>query len=1055
MKPVVSIIYVYYATPQELLTSIASLKEACGKLPYEIIIIDNLSPVPLPKQVQSNPKIHLMRNAENKGYGKALNQGAKIARGTFLLLVNPDTVFLQNSIANLVEKLKQDSSIGVIGPQFLDADNHVGVTGNGLPTLPQALFAFSFLQKIFPNNPYSNSYFLKGFDRTQEKDIPVICGACMLIRKSIFESIHGFDEQFFLYFEESDLCYRVTKQGLRVLYYPKAKVIHYGGRSSSNTTWIKKHFEESRYKFFKKYHTQIIAFLGESLLRFLNNFSNVKYPLLLLLLTFVFYHKIFLSPNEMINASDIIGAYAPEKWFFSYSIKTLHSFPLWNPYLFSGTPFPGNPTTAIFYPINLLYLLFNSNVAFGYVYVLDVYLISLFTYLFARTIHLERFAAFITAVIFAFSATIAVRIIPGHVFFLDNLVWFPLLLLFFEKIIQKQKIVYGVFAAVPIANMFLSGFIQIAFYSLFTASLYIGLRFFLEMKNHIRNLQFKNVFFSFLIANVLGFSLGAVQILPTLEFAKQSLRTNGLPYEIATTFSLHPFQIISFIFPHFFGSQGYFWGKGNFHEMAAYIGIIPLLLVLLALVKKRTIYIGIFSFLIVLSLAYALGKYSPVFFLFYRFIPGFNSFRVPVRMLFVYTFSLSILAGFGVHYITKKTSANYHFLFIGFFSLIVSTILLLNKNSLYFYMSFILQNKYASNYPKEILFGYFLRDLWIFSLSLLAFSLFLYVLKKYPQRREEIKILITVCIVLDLYVYSYGFVDMKSISYIFQPPPIIKKITADSGKFRTFDLTERIFPVLPDNHIEGTIGVNSMRLKEYNDFFSNAGDHENWPYESFFQFKHTIKNLQILDILNVKYIISDTQLPVDGLSQIDASNTLPKNIVLEAGITNHTLYLYKNSHVLPRAYIVSNARVIKNEEKTLSVVTDKTFQPKEYVILNSIPSIPLRNKQTDEKVTIVSYSPNTIKVSLQLQNPGFLVLSELWYPGWKAYDNGKELPIYRADFLLRSVSLPKGNHIILWQYDPVSFKVGASISLLSLSIIGAYSIVTVGKGKIKWPPALR
>src|SRR6266480_4022545 len=171
----------------------------------------------------------------------------------------------------------------------------------------------------------------------------------------------------------------------------------------------------------------------------LHRINQYKFPLFLLLIILVFYHKIFLHPTEMITASDVIGTYALEKWFFAYSIKTLHSFPLWNPYIFSGTPFPGNLTAALFYPLNLLYVLIPSDVAFGFMYVIDVYLISLFTYLFARKIKLDQISSFTAAIIFSFSASVAARIIPGHVFMLDNLVWFPLLLLFYEHIILKQK----------------------------------------------------------------------------------------------------------------------------------------------------------------------------------------------------------------------------------------------------------------------------------------------------------------------------------------------------------------------------------------------------------------------------------------------------------------------------------------------------------------------------------------------------------------------------------------------------------------------------------------
>ncbi len=270
-KPVVSIIYVYYNTPDEIIRSIASIPNAVEKFTYEIIIINNLSPRPVPNQLTKIKYIQIINNNENKGYGGALNQGAKIAKGKYLLLVNPDTIFLKSSIRDLITKISQDSNIGIIGPQFLDQDKNVSITGTGIPILPDAMFALSVLHKIFPRNFYSNRFNLSQFDRYKESEIPVICGACMLMKKSFFEEIHGFDEQFFMYFEESDLCYRIKKAGKNILYYPKAKVIHLGGRSSNDKLWIRKVFEESRYKFFKKYHNPIIAFSGEAFLRISNN----------------------------------------------------------------------------------------------------------------------------------------------------------------------------------------------------------------------------------------------------------------------------------------------------------------------------------------------------------------------------------------------------------------------------------------------------------------------------------------------------------------------------------------------------------------------------------------------------------------------------------------------------------------------------------------------------------------------------------------------------------------------------------------------------------------
>lgn len=266
-----SIIYVYFNTPNEIIRSIMSLKKGIVKVTYEIIIINNASTQIVPQEIELFKNTKIINNKKNIGYGAALNQGAKLAKGEYLLLLNPDTIFLSKSIDLMINKLKSDSTIGVLGPQFISFDHKVEITGNGYPLLPYSIFAFTFLNKLFPKNLYSNKYFLPLFNRKSELEIPVICGACMMIKKKLFLKINGFDERFFMYFEESDLCLRIKREGSKVLYYPKAKVIHLGGKSTNDKAWIRNVFQDSRYKFFKKYHNVIFATIGEVIIRILNS----------------------------------------------------------------------------------------------------------------------------------------------------------------------------------------------------------------------------------------------------------------------------------------------------------------------------------------------------------------------------------------------------------------------------------------------------------------------------------------------------------------------------------------------------------------------------------------------------------------------------------------------------------------------------------------------------------------------------------------------------------------------------------------------------------------
>ncbi len=265
----ISIIFVYYNTPREILNAVKSVKKACEKYNYEVIIVDNDSKEKIPPEIHKFEKVKYIRN-KNIGYGLGLNKGAENAKGKYLLFSNSDLLFTPGSIEKMIDKLESDLAIGIIGPAFLDKNKKIRKVGNSMPFFPQVIFALSSLNKLFPSNYFSNKYFLKEFDRKSEREIPVICGACMMIRKNIFKEIGKFDKRFFMYFEEADICYRVSKKGLRVLYYPSSKVIHYVGRSSANLKWIEKTFEKSRFEFLKKYYGVYLGTFFEVIIRTIN-----------------------------------------------------------------------------------------------------------------------------------------------------------------------------------------------------------------------------------------------------------------------------------------------------------------------------------------------------------------------------------------------------------------------------------------------------------------------------------------------------------------------------------------------------------------------------------------------------------------------------------------------------------------------------------------------------------------------------------------------------------------------------------------------------------------
>lgn len=290
-KATISIIYIYYNTPKEIVDSLRSISKAARNSDYEIIVVDNNSPMPIPQSVSSLSKLKVIKNKENIGFGAAINQATRIANGAFLLFVNPDTTFFPGAIRSLYSRLKNDKAIGVIGPKILGADGRVLDSISLPPFLPNALVIFSFLKKFWPFQLIDEKYHLRSLDRDTEHRVPVVSGACMLMRREVFNKVKGFDKKFFMYFEEADLCIRIQKLGLKNLYYPEAQLTHLVGRSSDDKQWIKKVFELSRFNFFKKYHGRFFAILGELFLRYFT-INNLLLLLLLLASSFLMFYRL-------------------------------------------------------------------------------------------------------------------------------------------------------------------------------------------------------------------------------------------------------------------------------------------------------------------------------------------------------------------------------------------------------------------------------------------------------------------------------------------------------------------------------------------------------------------------------------------------------------------------------------------------------------------------------------------------------------------------------------------------------------------------------------------
>ncbi len=249
-----SLVLVTYNSRQFIEGCLNSLAAGLEKIPHEIIVVDNASQDGTADRVAgSYPGVRLFRNSENLGYPRANNQGMAAACGPFILLLNPDTLVAPGVLNKLLAEIERRPEAGGAAPVL---------------RLPSGVLQVSFGKRIslvaeLVKKLVGNRILSRQAERKKEiREMGWLGGACLLVRKEAVTSIAGFDEHFFLYFEDIDLCYRIREAGWTLLLVPELEIRHLGGGSTSGTALFSRfHYRRSQIYFYRK-HASLLSRLG-------------------------------------------------------------------------------------------------------------------------------------------------------------------------------------------------------------------------------------------------------------------------------------------------------------------------------------------------------------------------------------------------------------------------------------------------------------------------------------------------------------------------------------------------------------------------------------------------------------------------------------------------------------------------------------------------------------------------------------------------------------------------------------------------------------------------
>ncbi len=529
-----------------------------------------------------------------------------------------------------------------------------------------------------------------------------------------------------------------------------------------------------------------------------------------------------------------------------------------------------------------------------------------------------------------------------------------------------------------------------------------------------------------------------------------------MDYAEASMWSLPPYALLDLFIPYL-SELDYvykdYWTRQSW-LMVYYMGIFTLICAVLSLKFDVTKRRRCIFYILALGLVLSFGRYTPIYYILYKIMPGFTLSRYPVKFFFMVAFSLAILGGMGLEY--YRNNIGFAIEIRKFLKIILITAFIFS----FFYLVINLNFSAVSNLlykgalkitpsfaDKEYKLGQLLyagiynikRGLGIFMfLSILMFL----PLKKKIKLNAVIPILIFISF-LDIFTANKILYQNMNIDEYLEAGESIKFLKEDNTLYRIFNspttLRENTF-VPERDYFEG---MKSLKERMASNRGVSFKIYDAYGYGSLYNKRHEEVMILIirsdlpdetnlLNLLNVKYVISTKDFKARGYRLVKRGDKVN---------------IYANRNVLPRAFLVEKTVLIKDEKEILERLKSKDFNPSKEVILEEDFSLTNYKPPTllsqafgkgatrNETVNILEYKPNEVVIEAIVNTQKFLILSDSFYPGWKVYVDGKQEKIYRADYILRAVYLDPGRHIIRFTYDPFSFKIGSIITVATILIL--------------------
>lgn len=769
----------------------------------------------------------------------------------------------------------------------------------------------------------------------------------------------------------------------------------------------------------------------------MRSISQSKFKPLLILVAFFLLFTIYFAP--VVLSGQLM---APEDDFKQNLPDFVGEKTLWTQTIYSGFPQAADPLVQTWYPIVNLCELLPMPFAWNIYLILGYALSASFICFFVFELTGSWFGGIVAGVAFSMSGTLLVAVRHPH--FTQWIFTLAATLLIIEKLRKSPTAGWTIMGALTMGLMVLNGHVQVLAYTLILIPLYALFRCIDLKQNRIRFVV------CVALSIALALAVGMVQLAPTWELAHFSARASFTFADFLTA-SLHPFQMLGLLLPYLTGSEYVpffgmrYFGLATRPLVQCYLGLLPLSLILLstALARKNKHIlfwwvVGLLGFLL------TFGDMTPLAYWLYH-VPPFGMFRSLYRMYYFAAFAGAIISGIVVSLIEKR---EIHKKYIINTALSVVTLFII----VFYLGTQILNTDTLRHAAEKVGADSFLHAYWqnpslvcpIIMLVLSLTALYFWQMRPADMIRKAV---LLAALILDLGLAG-NFCDWHTSAVpleALQPPSTLAIVKAGLAQSHSRVLATRggsgTLAELPCNfskiwNIPNASGYQPLMLTRYGamlDMTEGGFLIVPWTFKS---------ENRGFDLLSVKYLTC----PSDD-KRLDEYMDNGHHLFEKIGQSDSTA-IYENKRVLARCWLASRVLKLTPEQILSAIRTGRlpdgnVFDPATEALVETEPVAALPSAAADDSALIQTLHNNFVAIKVQCKDKKFLVLSDIYYPGWKATLDGSPASIVRTDYVLRGIEIPPGRHVVEFKFEPLTVLAGAIVSAISLLLLLVASVIFV------------